>query len=437
MNGDNYTRGTGDNHPSHPSPFHFGDPAPNGGANGSCGAHAGVGALLVSYCGETRQSERSRLARAIRKALTTPVDRASFEDERAIAYAAEALAPDPKTADVAQWDVALRRLRERFPAPPDPADEGKPHDEGGDDWTSAPSERDWLVPGWLPAGRVCVFVGEGGAGKSRLSLQLCLSVAAGKSNWLPDGESEAGSGAFPLTESEPSVAVFATWEDEKDEVKRYIHRIEEQRPGWQRLPSLGNRFRYVAPAGPMWAPRDSSSGHTSTMGALTVYGQNLRRYCEARKARLLVLDPCAAAYASNENDRGLVRAFITSWDWWARCTQCAVIIIAHPPKHGGAYSGSTDWFAGARAFWSLGLAPTKDGEANGKKGPCAPRLSRLKSSYGPPTEAVWLSGFPSWGTAATAEEAAKAWAASMERSRNASRLLGWDRENSEIGTDDV
>ena len=443
MNSDNYTRGNGDIHPSHPSPIHFGAPAQNGRTNGSGsdGAHADVRGLLISYCGETGQPERSRLTRAIRKALTTTVDHQALEDEQAVAYAAQALAPDPMTADEARLGVALRRLRERFPEPPDPADDGKPHEEAGDDWTPVPREREWLIPDWLPAGRLCCFVGEGAAGKSRMCLQLCISVAAGKTDWLPTGESGEGTDVPPLGVGEPSVAVFATWEDEADQFARYIHMIEKQRPGWQRLRALGGRFRYLAPSGPVWAPKDSSSGHVSTMGALTPGGRWLRRYCEERGARLLVLDPLAAAYASNENDRGLVRAFITSWDWWARETGCAVILIAHPPKHGGPYSGSTDWYAGARAFWSLGLSPINGGNADGKgtrgdPGPCAPQLTRLKSSYGPQRISRWLTGFPSWGTA-PAEEAAASWEAWLERSRNEEGLLGWDRESSEIGVDDV
>ena len=51
------------------------------------------------------------------------------------------------------------------------------------DWTAEPGPRQWLVDGWLPAGRVALLSGQGGAGKSRLALQL----AAG-----PGGEAAQG-----------------------------------------------------------------------------------------------------------------------------------------------------------------------------------------------------------------------------------------------------
>ena len=60
--------------------------------------------------------------------------------------------------------------------------------------------------------------------------------------------------------------------------------------------------------------------HISTMAELTVTGERVRRLCEQEDARLLVLDPLAAAYAADENARGLVRAFVSHWDAWGRPT---------------------------------------------------------------------------------------------------------------------
>ncbi len=45
------------------------------------------------------------------------------------------------------------------------------------DWT-APA-REWLIPEWLPASRVCLLSGPGAVGKSRLALQLAVAVASG------------------------------------------------------------------------------------------------------------------------------------------------------------------------------------------------------------------------------------------------------------------
>ena len=54
------------------------------------------------------------------------------------------------------------------------------------------------------------------------------------------------------------------------------------------------------------------------MASLTTAGEKLRKYAESVEARLLVIDPLAAAYAGDENVRGLVRAFLSSWDAWGR-----------------------------------------------------------------------------------------------------------------------
>ena len=38
---------------------------------------------------------------------------------------------------------------------------------------------EWLVEDWLPSGRVSMLTGEGGAGKSRLALQLAAGIVTG------------------------------------------------------------------------------------------------------------------------------------------------------------------------------------------------------------------------------------------------------------------
>ena len=131
----------------------------------------------------------------------------------------------------------------------------------------------------------------------------------------------------------------------------------------------------------------------------------------------------AAAYACNENDRGLVRAFMASWDAWARDTGCTVLLIAHPPKTDAAYSGSTDWHAAARAVWTLSLYETGTGAATGKGGgkekrePAkAPRLQCLKSSYGLPPEPQWLERNGNWRVAQDAHAAAQHWADGKQKS---------------------
>ena len=283
-------------------------------------------------------------------------------------------------------------------------------------WSVKPVERQWLVPMWLPRGRVVLFSGEGGGGKSRAALQLAVALATGAERWIQpiagkgDHVSRKLFGIRTAADGQPVNVVIATWEDEAEEVARRLWGLGAAGPWNEREPDageLGKRLHVadLAGAGPLWAPRAGGSGHVSTMGALTGRGRWLRRFCAEKEARLLIVDPLAAAFALNENDRGLVRGFMADWDRWGRESDCAVLLIAHPPKGDADWSGSTDWHAASRAVWTLGLVETDTGEImtdnhgvpktgrNGKeqreKAP-APRLSCIKSSYGAIPDPVWL-----------------------------------------------
>ena len=54
-----------------------------------------------------------------------------------------------------------------------------------------PEPRRWLIDLWLPAGTVALLTGEGGAGKSRLALQLAAGIATNHSDnvsWIEGAE---------------------------------------------------------------------------------------------------------------------------------------------------------------------------------------------------------------------------------------------------------
>ena len=249
-----------------------------------------------------------------------------------------------------------------------------------------PEPRQWLIDERLPAGRVALLTGEGGAGKSRLALQLAAGVASGGENreWIsgPHGAMRLGN-AVP---DDGASAVFASWEDEPEEFYRRLHQISGNSAPWVTPPRLDNlRMVNLVGEGPVWAPPQGR--HISTMAELTVTGERLRRLCEQENARLLVLDPLAAAYASDENARGLVRAFVSHWDAWGQANNCAVLMLAHPPKSAGInYAGSTDWQGAARALWTLQAEIDKSAEAS----PRTWRLEFVKGNYGPRPEPLRL-----------------------------------------------
>ena len=295
------------------------------------------------------------------------------------------------------------------------------------DWVGAPPDRRWIVEGWLPAGRAGLLTGPGGSGKSKLALMLAAAIAGTDRHWIPpNGPTVAA--------AESESVVLATWEDEPDEIFRRLlccPSLDKRDSAHQASATLtandlfGERLHVVdlAGCGALWEPVRAGSRHTSTLGELTGAGEYLRRHCEKAKARLLVIDPLAAAYACNENDRGLVRSFMSSWDRWARDHDCAVILIAHPSKSGPDYSGSTDWHGAPRFLWTL--APEEDSEE--PPSPEAPScLTCLKQSYGQKPQPLLLSDWRWWRVAVPTSEGDHRHGNASRRSRSGSKRRSHD-----------
>ena len=245
------------------------------------------------------------------------------------------------------------------------------------EWSAPPRPREWLIPDFLPAGRLGLLAGSGGIGKSRLALQLAAAIASGIADWLPGGPR--------LTLSDPATAVYWTAEDEPAEVSRRLRQIGGVRDSaTQALHGLvervEDRLHVVdgAGRGPLWEPMGSGP-----LGRLSETGAWLRAYSERHGPRLLVLDSLAATYAGNENDRVAVRQFAADWDAWGRRRGCAVMLIGHPPKSMAPFSGSTDWQAAVRWLWTFGLEPDPHHTAKraSKQEPTAPCLKNDKGNY--------------------------------------------------------
>ena len=110
---------------------------------------------------------------------------------------------------------------------------------------------------------------------------MAVSLAAGVREWLAYQAT-----APKLNSTRPRDVVFATYEDEPDEVWRRLQSIHAKlgpRP-------TGGRFALVdlTGRGPLWAPQKGSR-HTSTIAELTPLGAQVRDQCQ--HADLLILDP--------------------------------------------------------------------------------------------------------------------------------------------------
>ena len=291
-----------------------------------------------------------------------------------------------------------------------------------DDWNPPDGwpERKWLIPRWLPVGRLGMLSGRGGRGKSRLALQLAGRLAGSRplgGVFVPPAPGRGNSkavadeahGLHELNLDHAGPVVYASWEDEREEVGRRLAAMGQD--NIVKPADLHGRLRFLdlRRAGSLWGP-DTSEGGSSNLrapGALTAVGQRVRATCEEMKAVLLIIDSLAGAYANDENVRPLVRAFCADWDGWASATGCTVMLIAHPPKtpsNAGAeavdqdYAGSTDWHNAAR--WRWALHPVNTGHrgkfGDGKAAPVrSTAVTVAKSSYGPDGGRVFLASSPS------------------------------------------
>ena len=256
------------------------------------------------------------------------------------------------------------------------------------DWSGAAPSREWICNGWLGY-RLTLFTGHGGRGKSRLALQLAAAIASGApSSWIPPEPDSTPTVPCAAIDASGASVLLASWEDEQDEVHRRLQTMAaDERLPWAASERIQDRLHFadMAGYGPLWETTDYSNN-----GKLTGTGHELREIAERIKARLLIIDPRAAAYAGDENNRAQVRAFISHWDRWARETRCAVLIVDHLPKYSSkprksgsdepSYAGSTDWHNAARSVWTLEL--TKDRDTV---------LRCDKSNYGPAPEPVHLA----------------------------------------------
>ncbi|MCZ0938404.1 MAG: AAA family ATPase [Caldilineaceae bacterium] len=262
------------------------------------------------------------------------------------------------------------------------------------DHSPNPPPVSWLVKDWMPHATLSVLSGAGGAGKSRIALQLAVAVATGAERFIQTGSGAAmlnGLNAPQLLAAGP--VVFAAWETRLLAWQNRLAAVCGQGADRaERIRQLSGQLHYVnmRPEGGLWGA--AQGAHTSTTGYWLDGGNALLDYTAAAHARLLIIDPLAAAFVQNENDRALVRAFLSALDQWAEDHSCAVLIISHPPKGDSAQSGSTDWRNGVQAVWTLEAVRITDKETNRPvPAPGGERILQVdKLNEGAPPDPIYL-----------------------------------------------
>ena len=250
----------------------------------------------------------------------------------------------------------------------------------------AEAKREWLIEQWLPGDAVTIFSGYGGMGKSRLVAQIAGKIACG---WLGNAweNKESRPDASEHVYSRQKKVLVAAWEDDAVEFGRRLLAAQKSL-GFMPYEQVQENVEYIdmRGKGPIWGVSDNI--HMATRAHLLPTGALVFNEAKEQGADLLVLDPLAAAYGVNENERASVREFMSYLEAWTHKNKCGILILSHPPKSDAHYSGSTDWEAAARAMWKL--EPGKENEQS-EQGTGAYSLRVIKGNYiKPPRPSVTI-----------------------------------------------
>jgi len=241
-------------------------------------------------------------------------------------------------------------------------------------------EREWAVQDRVPLKSVTLLSGEGGVGKSIVSLHLAVATVLG-GDWLS---------ALPM----PGPALVVCCEDDADELHRRLDRIIEHYSATRgatykelkdmHLLSLAGQSAVLA------APN-----RNGLVQATKLLGRIHKAACDIRP-RLIVLDNSADVFAGNENDRAQVRQFVTLLRDLAIGANAGLLLTSHPSLtgigSGTGLSGSTAWNASVRSRLYFRRAKTEKDE---EPDPDLRVLEVMKSNYGPVGETVtvrWNGG---------------------------------------------
>lgn len=265
-----------------------------------------------------------------------------------------------------QWRVHLDWLEKEKAE----AERLKPYDFAAWDSDQVP-EQEWTLADKIPRRQVCLFSGEGAAGKSTIGLHLCAAHALGRDCL----QSIAAQGP----------AFFIDAEDETSVIHRRLAAVKDHygvtfselaRGGLNLFPLAGKDPLLAAPAkGGVILPTN-------------LYNQILKLAVEL-KPQTIVVASSANVYAGSEIDRPQVTQFINLLTRLAIASNGSVVLISHPSLTGitteTGLSGSTQWHNAVRARLVIKTVKQDDDDANLRLLECK------KNQYGPPSSSITLA----------------------------------------------
>ena len=197
-----------------------------------------------------------------------------------------------------------------------------------------PPPRRWIIDQWLPWGASAptLITGDGGVGKSLACLQLAISVASGRP-WF----------GLPVCESLP-VIIFSC-EDDMTELHRRLYRI------LTRLGESPKAFDDRIAVVPIVGTDAVIARATPSAVVETEVRAQLLKTIEGLGwgDQLIMWDTVTDFHSVQESDRTAVNQLLKRhFCSFAQEAGATSMLIAHPPKTGASYSGSTNWNGSVR-----------------------------------------------------------------------------------------
>jgi RecA-family ATPase len=248
-------------------------------------------------------------------------------------------------------------------------------------WTLAdkpvPARR-WIVPDWIPRQQVTLLSGDGGTGKSLISMQLMVAAASG-TPWL----------GLPV-ETVSSFAIFA----EDDDTELHIRLASITRAARVSIADLKDLVWRSAVVDPCEMIEVDDRGSVRP----TPYYRWLEKTVIELGARLVVLDAATNLFGGDEIKRRQVNGFLLLLRTLAIQIDGAVLLLAHPSVQGiqtkSGMSGSTHWNNGVRSRLYFMADDVRD-NAGGDPDPDVRVLSKKKTNYSRPGDILrvrWTAG---------------------------------------------
>ncbi|MET4478824.1 AAA family ATPase [Bradyrhizobium sp. F1.13.3] len=265
--------------------------------------------------------------------------------------------------------------------PPPPPEQDKPvepltlRDISNWDEVEVP-QRDWAVRDRIIRRAVTLLSGEGGVGKSILTLQLAVAHVLGR-DWF---------GSLP----QPGPAIYLDAEDDEPELHFRLEAIRAH---------LGVTFTELNDGGLHLVPlagKDALLGVADRAGIIqpTPLFERLLLSATNIKPVLIVLNSAADLFAGNENNRSEVRQFVGLLRRLAIASGGAVLLTSHPSLSGlstdSGLSGSTAWNNSVRSRLFFKVSETNDDPRSDQR-----ELIVRKNNYGPTGETIrmiWRNG---------------------------------------------